>query len=773
VKAAAIALAWALLAALSGAGAALPQQGAGAAGTAGAAGAAGTSGAAGKDAPAADPAGAAGTASAAGTAGKDGSGTADPAGTGSEPTASGSLQRLREELVVRDSADLVPPVPAVTRLAIPSLLLPVSVDVIGARLLEQQDARVLGDALKNASGVGVHTESGAADFFVVRGMDSESSALVMTDGAPEPVTTFYQLYNVDRVEVLKGPASFLYGGNPLAGAVDLVRKQPQRDGFVDVSAQGGSFGTRQGTVDSNWSGQDGRAAMRVNGLWQATEGWRDGRAGRAWGINPVFAWRPAGGGGDSSLVASFERVEDSWKPDAGLPLVGDRVAAVPASRSYQSPFDHSDQGLTRMQLDWQAKVGAFTVYDKAYYRQLSWSSNGTLLDGVFPDPTARLQVARALVLLADRQEFWGNRLEAAGELSTGPVKHQLLAGFELARRGDTYTLDVGALPSIDLQAPVETARGPVPLLPGASSAGDTRMLIAAPYVLDRLVVSQGLQLLLGARFDALDYHDPVNATTRHDSQLSPMAGAVFLPGGPQGDWSLYANAGRGFAPPSTRVVGPRRPETGTQEEAGVKANLLGGRLRGALAVYELKRSNEAIPDANGFTEQAGSQRSRGVELELEAHRLAGLDAWFTYAYDRAVFTRFAESVLVAFVPPTFFTFDRAGNTPPLAPAHVANLWLSRRLPAGWEVGAGGRYVSRQFIAADNAFAIPGAFTVDASLSLPLGPLKGRVDLKNLFGEKTYTRGLGTTSVIPASGFAVYAGIEARFAVPRLAARPSR
>ena len=140
------------------------------------------------------------------------------------------------------------------------------------------------------------------------------------------------------------------------------------------------------------------------------------------------------------------------------------------------------------------------------------------------------------------------------------------------------------------------------------------------------------------------------------------------------------------------------------------------------------------------------------------------------SYESAVFTRFAESVLVGFEPPTFATVDRTGNTPPLAPAQIANLWLSRRLPAGLELGAGGRYVSRQFIAADNAFAIPGAFTVDASLSLPLGPLKGRVDLKNLFGERTYTRGLGTTSVIPASGFAVYAGIEARWALPRLAAR---
>ena len=118
--------------------------------------------------------------------------------------------------MVKDTADLVPATTGIAKLPMPTQLLPASVDVIGAPLLEQQGARVLGDALKDASGFGVHTESGVADFFVVRGLDSETSALVMTDGAPEPVTTFYQLYNAERVEALKGPAGFLYGGNPLA-----------------------------------------------------------------------------------------------------------------------------------------------------------------------------------------------------------------------------------------------------------------------------------------------------------------------------------------------------------------------------------------------------------------------------------------------------------------------------------------------------------------------------------------------------------------------------
>jgi iron complex outermembrane recepter protein len=673
------------------------------------------------------------------------------------------LLHHREELVVEGVAELVPATTTIAKLPLPTRLLPATIDVIGAPLLEQQDARVLGDALRDASGVGIHTESGVADFFLLRGLDSETSALVMTDGAPEPVTTFYQLYNVDRVEVLKGPASFLYGGNPLAGVVNIVRKQPLADDFLEASALGGSFGTRQGALDGNLSGQDGRLGLRLNGLWQATDGWRDGRGGRLWGVNPAFAWRPQDPGG--SLVVSFERLEDHFNPDAGLPLLGNRVAGVPASRSYQSPFDRSDQALSRFQLDWEGKAGAFTVHDKAYYRELSWLSDGTLLDGVFPDATGRLQVARTLVLLDDRQQFWGNQLEASATARTGPLTHQLLGGFELARRGDDFTLDVGALPQIDLLAPVETARGPVFLLPGESSAGNARTLIAAPYLLDRLAVSERFQLLLGSRFDHLDYRDRATGTVRHDSQLSPMAGATFSPAA---GWSLYANAGRGFAPPSTRVVGPARPETGSQLEAGAKSDLAGGRLRATLALYQLTRSNEAIPNANGFSEQTGSQRSRGVELSLLAHRLAGFDVVFSYAYERAVFTRFAESVLVAFEPPTFITLDRTGNTPALAPAQIANLWLSRRLPGGLELGAGGRYVSRQFIAADNAFAIPAAFTADASLALPLGPLKARLEVKNLTDARTYTRGLGTTSVIPASGVAVYAGVEMRWTAPSLA-----
>jgi iron complex outermembrane receptor protein len=223
--------------------------------------------------------------------------------------------------------------------------------------------------------------------------------------------------------------------------------------------------------------------------------------------------------------------------------------------------------------------------------------------------------------------------------------------------------------------------------------------------------------------------------------------------------SFYGNAGRGFAPPSTRIAGPRRAETGTQAEAGVKGDFLAGRLRATLAAYELKREHEAIPNADGLTAQDGSRRSRGVELEVAAQPLPRFFTLFAYAYDDAELTRFRERLQVSFIPPLFVTFDRAGNAPPLAPAHIASLWLTHRLPGGLEVSLGGRYTSRQLIAADNAFAIPGAFTADAALAYSLGRIKAHVNAKNLTDRKTYTRGFGSTSVIPARGFALYAGID--------------
>ena len=129
-------------------------------------------------------------------------------------------------LVEEDSQQFVPSISVVaTKTPVPLKSTPFNVGVVTERTFTSQHAQVLGNALENVSGVVAHKGSGVFDYFVIRGFDSLSTGLVLIDGAPEPESTFYHLYNVDRVEVLKGPGAFLYGGNPLAGSVNLIRKE--------------------------------------------------------------------------------------------------------------------------------------------------------------------------------------------------------------------------------------------------------------------------------------------------------------------------------------------------------------------------------------------------------------------------------------------------------------------------------------------------------------------------------------------------------------------
>jgi TonB-dependent siderophore receptor len=669
-------------------------------------------------------------------------------------------------LVVEESLPYVPDSNTIgTKLPQPLQRTPASVGVVNQPLLEEQGGVTLGDALKNVSGVNVQTQSGAADFFVVRGLDSIANGLVLVDGAAEPEISFYQLYNVERVEVLKGPGGFLYGANPIAATINMVRRQPEPGGFLDIGLSGGSFGTYGGTVDWN-TGGDGPFGFRLNGLWRDADGDRDDTPSEVRAINPGFTWRPSD---TSSLHLNLEFLETSFAPDSGLPIVpdfgldpaarGPRIADVPRSRSYQSPYDLSDQETRRFQADYQGEISdRLTLRNKTYYRRLDWDSRGTLFNGVFPGATGQLEVSRSLVLLDDRQEFMGNQLEAVYEADTGGVSHQLLAGVEVSRLADRFTLDVGFLPNIDLRSPVETAQGPVFLLPGQSQRVDAESLVIAPYVVDQIGLTERFQVLVGARFDTIDYEDDATATERTFSEVSPMLGLVYTP---TPALSLYANAGQSFAPPSSRVIGEREPEESRQAEVGVKGSLWGGKAQATLALYELRRENVAIPDRTGVTQQAGTQRSRGVELEIAAEPLPRLRTFFSYAYTDAELTRFSELVLVGFAPPTFAVIDRSGNAPAFAPEHIANFWVSRRFGGRFGSGFGGRYLSRQYIAEDNAFALDETVTFDAVAFYETGPWRLSLNFENLTDEEYSTRGFGTTSVLPAPGFAVYGGFEYR------------
>ena len=668
-----------------------------------------------------------------------------------------------------------------TKLPLALIETPASVSVVPEALFDEQLARTVGDALENVSGVNVQPGQGAVfDFFTVRGFDSVSSALILTDGAPEPESTFYHLYNVDRVEVLKGPSAFLYGPGPLGGTLNLVRKQPRPgNGFFRIGAHAGSWDTVETRLDANVSTDDGTLSFRANAFGLDTEGYRDGRGGRSFAVFPSLAWRP---GDRSALTVSWEHIDNDNDPDTGLPLVFDlranalsQVPDVPRRRSYQSPLDLSEQEIDRFQGDFEhVLAGNLILRDKLYYRSFDWRSDTTALAGAFPSfggggpgpglpVVVGFDVQRAFLTLDDEQEFLGNQLELLWEVETGSVTHELLFGLETARLADEFTFGTALLPAVDLFAPVEPVDSPDDVIDIGipTRRSDATTDLTSPYVADQIRFGDRVQLLVGARFDIADFEEDVAGTRREDEELSPFAGLVVAPAP---GLSLYANYGESFVPPSTFAqVQDQVPEESRQVEVGIKKSFLSGRGQVTVAGYDLERENLLIPDATGVLRQTGDLETRGAELELRLDPSTRWTLWASYAYTDSELTEFTERVTVPTPQgPVPRVLDRSGNDLAFVPEHLANVWVTRRLPAGVSVAGGVRWVDEQFIDEDNVFALDDYLTVDLAAFWDRGPWRLRLNLDNVTDEEYLTRGFNGTSVIPAPGFGATAGFDYRF-----------
>jgi TonB-dependent siderophore receptor len=685
--------------------------------------------------------------------------------TGTPPSAQQADSAAdRKPLRYEDSASVEAKVPAAPRPADSATKLeanvrdlPVSVSVVSGRLAAEQAGLVLTDALKNASGVNVATGFGLFDYFTVRGFDSLENGLVLVDGAPDPEAVFFPLYNVQQVEVLKGPGAFAWGGGALAGTVQVVRKNPVAARFADVTLAYGRYGTYEAAADANVATRDGKLAFRLNALGQGTDGHRDGRDGSIWAVNPGLAWRPDE---RTRLAVSYEFLRSTQSPDSGLPFVDGSLAGLSRETSYQSASDFSDQDAQRLRLDAERRLSDNLVLrDKLYWSALDWQTDGTLLVGAFPFPDGRTYVMRTQGLLDDRQRLLGNQLELVASFGTGGASHELVLGFEASRLADTYTQRAQLVQPLDLMNPVEADVSIYPIpLPQANQAGDSTSRVLAPYVIDRVRLSSSFELLAGARYDSVDFEDTLTGTDRSDGRLSPLGGLVWKPAT---DVSVYASGGLGFAPPSIQVVGPRDPEQSAQLEAGVKLSFLGGKGYASAAAYQLERENIAVPDTTGLTSQSGSQRSRGFEVELSAEPGDGFGVRATYAFTSAELTSFSE------ILPTgqgFVVLDRSGNVPAFAPSHIATVWGTARLGSGFSVGAGVRCLSRQYVAADNRNSIAPYGVLDAALYYTHARSRARLalHLRNITGTEYATRGFGSDSAIPGRPFEVLGRVELGF-----------
>ena len=640
-----------------------------------------------------------------------------------------------------------------TKTLTPLLDVPQSVSVVTRDLIADQSMQGLADLVRYVPGAGMAQGEGNRDTVILRGNSSTSDFFV--DGVRDDVEYFRDLYNLDRVEVLKGPNAMIFGRGGAGGVVNRVTRQADWQPVRELSLEGGSWDHRRATFDLGGAASD-RVAARVMGVYEDSGSYRDGVDFERRGVNPTFAWQA----GDATLVRlSYEYYDYDRTADRGLPSEDGRPFATSASTFFGDPglsttdatvnlvsvvVDHS---FERAQLRNRTVYGD---YDKFYQNVFA----GGAVDA------ATGLVPLAAYNNAQRRENLFNQTDLTFAFDTGAVGHEVLAGLELGRQVTDNYRQTGYFNGTDLSflvpAADPTVQVPVSFRQSATDADNHgRATVAAVYVQDQVRLTEKWLAVLGVRYDSFDM-DFTNRRTGErirtsDDPVSPRGGLIYKP---VEDLSLYASYSQTFVPRAGAQLASLSPTNSAFDpeefenvEVGAKWDLRPD-LALTAAVFQLDRTNVVIPDPADPTRSilVDGQRTKGGELGLSG-RIG--EAWSIqggYAYQDGELTE-----------------RLGGNRLAQLPRHVASLWNRYDFRADWGVGLGVIYQSAMFAAADNLVTLDGFTRVDAAVYYtPTERVRLQLNVENLLDEDYHPNAHNNNNITPGSPLAVRAGVTLQF-----------
>ena len=642
-----------------------------------------------------------------------------------------------------------------TKTDTPIAKIPASVQVVPRALIDDQQALRVDDALRNVPGT-VYIDGGEGKTFFSRGFSAsiyEDGALrtEFTDG--DSYATDLDAYKVERIEVLKGPASVLYGrGNP-GGAVNIVTKRPQTTPAYEGRIVAGSNSLMRQQVDLTGGLDTAKHfAYRLNAVHETADSFRDEVSSRRVAVAPAFQWSPQGG---TTVVLDGEIVDIRQTPDVGIPRQGNGpLAGVPIDRFLGEPTDRfrSRKHQARLRLDHEfgdaTSIKTSVFYSKT--RNDDWFTRGAALqaDG--------RTLNRSIIDSAFEFEDLGWQGDLTHKVTIAGMEHTFLVGGELARRNTISIFDSAAAAPIDVFRPVYGNTAPTAAF--SRFRQDAERWQAGLYLQDQIALTDALTLVLGGRFDHVDQKRTSAGAaipTKEDQAFSPRAGIVWQPIQPV---SLYATYARSFTPvngfPLTAGGQILEAETADLYEAGVKVEAFGGRLSGTVAAYQIKRSNVNTADlANpGFQVSEGEQESKGVEVGLSGEILPGWKIVAGYAYTDARITAATNNTL--------------GKRPAGIPEHSASLWSTyefRHGPlAGLGFGGGAVYVGDRFGTSANDFSLDGYTRVDAAVYYRGEGYTLRLNVNNLLDEEYYLNPTRTPFLLPGAPRTFLLSLQANF-----------
>ncbi|MEM6840514.1 MAG: TonB-dependent receptor, partial [Cyanobacteria bacterium P01_C01_bin.120] len=657
-----------------------------------------------------------------------------------------SDETLRLVVTGEEGSRYVEPTAATgTRTDTPLRDIPQSIQVIPREVIEDQQVIRLGDALRNVSGVVRGTQAFNGERFIIRGFDN---AAILRDGFRQDVfssnLTFPELSNLETVEVLKGPASILFGSLEPGGVINLVSKQPLSEPFYNLELQGGNREFISPSIDlSGPLTADGRLLYRLNALYRNEESFQDFDTDiERFFVAPTLSWQISDSQGDSSasrtdLTVRLEYSDDEQPADGGLVAIGDEVADIPFDRALGELDDISTEESLRVAYNFEHRFSdRWTLRNGFSYRNIKEDAvyaSGSLLP--FNETTGELSLV--WVSQGGARDIFELQTNLVGEFNTGSVEHTVLVGVDLLRErtpaANFARADLFSPFTINIFDPVYgTVPRPdeedIPFVVSGTNEDDA----LGVYFQDQVTLLDNLKLLAGIRYDTVEQESVFNPTffnptgsesTINEDAFTPRVGLVYQP---IEEVSLYGSFSRSFAPNSATTVDGEiiPPERGEQFEVGTRAELLEGRLIANLALFDLTKQNVATtdPDNPFFSVATGEERSRGIELDIAGEILSGWNIIANYAFLDADITEDEDG--------------NDGNRLAGVPEHNFNLWTTYDLQAGplegLGFGLGVNYVSERFGDNVNSFEVEDYFLTNAAVSYERDNWRAALNIRNLF-----------------------------------------
>jgi len=658
-----------------------------------------------------------------------------------------------------------------TKTDTPIMEIPQSIQVITNAILRDQDQQTISGAIENVSSVvAPKTTELLTSEFLIRGFKSQFYLDSLPAFGQANVADPLSLVNVERIEVVKGPTSTLFGGGlgaPIGGLINVVSKQPMPEASYSVSMRGGSFNTINPSFDFNQPiSADKGVLFRITGEYEQSESYIDALDNEQYSIFPTLAINFSD---ETNLTIRGQYSHIKFLEYSGLRAEGtvaDAPYSIPSLRysgATDTPKSTVENKMLTAEFSHRFSDHIQASIQARYYEnnieEYSSFTHRLIIDGIgsFGQESPSHLPFYSGVLPASVSEFVINP-NVVLDFETGFITHKVLLGAEYDTTKSQARLGVFYDEFADIFLDVADRDDDITYLSiedgNVTQSQDDHYQTIGAYIQDQLDISDRFHFLTSLRWTHITV-DEIGAKTTNSS-ITPRIGAVF---DLSNKVSVFAGYGEGFRAVTALFGETPKPEESNQIEGGVKFDFYEMGLSGSIAAYQLVRENVAVPDPNGaFSSiQSGEQMSYGAEADFLWEPMESLSILGNYAYTEATLTKHSKPELVV------------GHRLPRVPRHSGRAAVRYRFVGGilegLGLGMGVTVASNRHLSLPNEYTVSGFYRVDAQASYPISKnLDLSVNIQNLTNTRYYEPFLFLQDevVSPGPPISAFATLRVRF-----------